>query len=152
MECGFRNIHISGVTAFGNDTCTLLGGGNGVFDGVFINDFDLTLTGLEPCLGAQMVKDAAGSAFAIREAKNIQFRNVRINSEKAMLKHVIDAEAVNGLKISDCELLTGLLSGDSLRCVNVNDLQIENTAFPEKRNERKLIQNEKHNETRRTQI
>ena len=150
--CGFRRIHISGITAFGNDTCTLLGGGDGVFEDICISDFDLTLTGLEPCLGAKMVQEAAGSAFAVREAKNLQFRNVRIKSEKAMLKHVIDAEDVDGLKIADCELRTGVLSGDSLRCVNVRGLQIENTVFPERRNDREQIRNEKHNETRRIRI
>ena len=98
------------------------------------------------------IKEAAGSAFAVREAKNIQFRNVRIKSEKAMLKHVIDAEEVDGLKIADCELQTGVLSGDSLRCVNVRGLQIENTVFPERRNDREQIRNEKHNETRRIRI
>ena len=107
---------------------------------------------VEPCLGAKMVQEAAGSAFAVREAKNIQFRNVRIKSEKAMLKHVIDAEEVDGLKIADCELQTGVLSGDSLRCVNVRGLQIENTVFPERRNDREQIRNEKHNETRRIRI
>ena len=129
-ECGFRNIHISDVTAFGNDTCSLLGGGDGIFENVSIRDFDLTLTGLEPPIGFPMVKAVSGSAFALRDCREIRLENVRVNSENALLNHLIDAENVDSLTLASCHWKTGTLKNAALHCRNVRNLQVENTVFP----------------------
>ena len=106
----FRNIHFSDITAEGNQAAFLNGLAEMPIENITFNNINIT----------------AKTGFTIKEAKNIEFHNVQVNTASGP---AISAENVNNLEIEGVKTYTPQVGVPVVHLTNVDDAFVYNS-FP----------------------
>lgn len=126
-SCGFHNIAVRGILATGTNPCLMLGLGDGVFDKILVDDFQLKLTHWND--RSHYEEDAARCAFYVKNVQRVSLRNLRIDvtaPELLPLRHLMHFEQMQGLTLDNPDVITAADQKLKIFMKDVGSLKLQN--------------------------
>lgn len=132
--CGFRDIHISNISATGISPCIMSGTEDCVFEDIYISDFKLSLKKLEDTMSNANDMEATGNVFHVKNVKNVSFRDLKIDvssTEVKGLKNVMVFENVKKVELDDLDIVPGTNGEKKVLLKNVEVFEKTSCKIPD---------------------